>query len=258
VLFSFLPDASTKGFVIDGLGSHGSRTIMLDEIARLFSACDPSSTKEDYRVAVINDNVLLKQTLSTRHESFRRLRELYGINPALITFRALRDLWDHTIEAQPLLAMLSALSRDPVLRATVSFLLAIQNSNKVDAHMISAVVKQEYPNLNPTTIANFGRHIASSWTQSGHLSGRTNKIRVKAQAHPSSCAYALFLGYLCGERGEGLFHTAWAQVLDTPVYTLHNLAKAASQYGWLEYRQSGNVTDISFRYLLRDIGDQHE
>ena len=77
---------------------------------------------------------------------------------------------------------------------------------------------------------------------------------MKSQAHPSSCAYALFLGYLCGERGEGLFHTPWAQILDAPAYTLHNLAKAASQYGWLEYRQSGSVTDISFRYLLHEKG----
>ena len=229
---------------------------MLDEIKQLFAACAPSSTLEEYRAAIVDDNVLLKQTLSTRHESFRRLRELYGINPALITFRALRNLWDHSIEAQPLLAMLAALSRDPVLRSTASPLITIENGDKVDAHMISEMVKLEYPSLNPTTIANFGRHIASSWTQSGHLSGRYNKIRVKAQAQPSSCAYALFLGYLCAERGEGLFHTPWAQVLDAPIYSLHNLAKAASQYGWLEYRQSGNVTDISFRYLLRDIEGQ--
>ena len=228
---------------------------MLAEIKLLLSICPLSASESDYRNAILEENTLLKQTLSTRRESFRRLRELYGISPSLITFRALRDLWDHTSEAQPFLAMLAALTRDPVLRSTVSLILSVQSGGSVDAHMLSEVVKDNYPNLNPTTLANFGRHIASSWTQSGHLKGRTHKIRVQAQAHPSSCAYALFLGYLCGERGEGLFHTPWAQILDAPVYTLHNLAKAASQYGWLEYRQSGSITDISFRYLLHEKGE---
>lgn len=251
----FIPgNATSYGFQIDGLGSHGGRTIMLSELRLLLSVCSPLATVSEYRKAILEDNVLLKQTLSTRNESVRRLRELYGINPSLITFRALRDLWDHTIEAQPVLAMLAALSRDPVLRTTTSLILSIQPGSPADAHMFSRVVKEEYPNLNPTTLANFGRHIASSWAQSGHLKGRTNKVRGQAQAHASTCAYALFLGYLCGERGEGLFQTPWAQVLDTPVYTLHNLAKAASQYGWLEYRQSGSITDISFRYLLREKG----
>lgn len=253
--FSIPGNVSSYGFQIGGLGSHGSRTIMLSELRLLLSVCSPMASESEYRNAILEDNVLLKQTLSTRHESVRRLRELYGINPSFITFRALRDLWDHTIEAQPVLAMLAALSRDPVLRSTTPLILSVQRGTPVDSQMFSRVVKEEYPNLGTTTQANFGRHIASSWAQSGHLKGRTNKIRGQAQAYASSCAYALFLGYLCGERGEGLFTTPWAQVLDTPTYTLHNLAKAASQYGWLEYRQSGSITDISFRYLLREEGD---
>lgn len=158
-----------------------------------------------------------------------------------------------------MLALLCALGRDPSLRSSTSAILETQIGQGISSEMISTSVEANLSsNIGQDTLAKIGRNTASSWTQSGHLSGRTNKIRVKAQAYPSSCAYALFLGFLCGERGEGLFHTPWAQVLDTPIYTLHNLAKAASQYGWLEYRKSGNVTDISFRYLLRDIGDLNE
>ncbi|MFC2065201.1 hypothetical protein ACFLXB_08925 [Chloroflexota bacterium] len=250
--FSFPDNAKDIGFITDGFGSHGGRTIMLSELKLLFSVTNRTSTIDEYKRRIIEDNVLLKQTHSTRMESVRRLRELYGINSQLITFRALRDLWDHSLEAQPVLAMLAALGRDPVLRSTGPFIISLQTGNPVDAHMLSDVVKEVYGNLNPTTLAGIGRHISSSWTQSGHLEGRNNKVRVQVNAYPSSCAYALFLGYLCGERGEGLFHTPWAQILDTSVYALHNLAKAASQYGWLEYRQSGSITDISFHYLLRD------
>jgi len=84
------------------------------------------------------------------------------------------------------------------------------------------------------------------------LRGRTHKVRVRAESHPTSVAYALLLGYLCGARGEALFHTAWARILDAPAYVLHEQAFQASQRGWIEYRQTGAVTDVGFSYLLRE------
>jgi hypothetical protein len=74
---------------------------------------------------------------------------------------------------------------------------------------------------------------------------------VQAEAHSTSVAYALLLGYLCGERGEALFQTPWAQLLDAPPYVLHELAFQASREGWLEYRRTGGVTEVGFSYLLR-------
>ena len=64
-------------------------------------------------------------------------------------------------------------------------------------------------------------------------------------------AYALFLGHLCGERGDGLFNSFWTQLLDNPQHVLRGQAVQASQQGWLEYRNVGNVTEISFHYLMR-------
>jgi hypothetical protein len=66
-------------------------------------------------------------------------------------------------------------------------------------------------------------------------------------------AYALLLGYLCGGRGEGLFQTLWVRLLDAPGRTIEDQALAASQRGWIEYRRSGGVTDVGFRYLLRPV-----
>ena len=107
-----------------------------------------------------------------------------------------------------------------------------------------------------TTLATIGRNTASSWTQSGHLVGHRDKVRAKVQSHPIALAYALLLGHLCDVRGEALFHTLWTQVLDAPIPTLQEQAILASQQGWLEYRQSGAVTEITFDYLLRDDDDQ--
>jgi len=244
-------DALVYGFVNNTVGTHGSRTIILAESRALLAACPASSTIDAYRVAVVDDNVLLKRTVTTRRESFRRLRELYALTPDTLLFYALRELWDADAEAQPLLALLCACARDALLRGTVELILTALPHASVTPGQISAAVDDSFPSrYSPTTLANVGRHAASSWQQSGHLDGRLRKTRARAPSHPSSVASALLLGYLCGARGEGLFHTMWARLLDAPVHTLRDQALVASQLGWIDYRHSGSVTDIGFRYFL--------
>ena len=104
-------------------------------------------------------------------------------------------------------------------------------------------------------LANIGRHAASSWQQSGHLSGRLRKVRTRAESRPAAVGYALLLGTLCGVRGEALFHTLWCRLLDAPTDTLHAQALAASQRGYLEYRHAGGVTEVAFRHLLRNTDE---
>jgi len=237
------------------MGAHGSRTIMLKELRLLLAACRTSAGLDDHREAIVRDNVLLKATDTTRRESFRRLREMYALNPRVVIYRALRDLWEADVEAQPLLALLCASARDPVLRATAELVLSTPIGTTLTPQQISEVVRQSYPGrLNSMTLANIGRHAASSWRQSGHLSGRLVKTRSRAECRPPAVAYALFLGYLCGGRGETLFETLWSRLLDAPLHVLHDQAFMASQQGWLEYRHSGMVTEISFRHLLRSEG----
>lgn len=64
-------------------------------------------------------------------------------------------------------------------------------------------------------------------------------------------AYALFLGHLSGARGDGLFDTLWVRLLDGHLGDMRAQAATASQQGWLEYRFSGGITEITFRHLLR-------
>lgn len=247
------PHTEKFGFVVDSLGSHSSRTIMLKELQLILSSCPRGTDVEGYKTAVLIDNVLHKNTEATRKESFRRLRELYGLDEKLLNFRALRDLWSQDTDAQPLIAMLCACTRDPILRVTANVIFNSQMDDAIDAHMISKFISEQFHGrLNEMTLGNFGRHVASSWTQSGHLSGRTNKVRTRVKIHPTSVAYALFLGYLSDERGSGLFNTYWAKLLDASVHELREQAVRASQQGWIEYRHSGNVTDIGFRYLTRE------
>ena len=114
--------ANKFGFINDPVGTHGSRTIMLAELRLLLGACQASASLEEYRSAIVDENVLLKKTVITRKDSFRRLRELYSLNKNTLLFRALRDLWDDDMQVQPLLALLCAVARDPLLKGTAEMI----------------------------------------------------------------------------------------------------------------------------------------
>lgn len=246
-------EAISYGFVTEGLGTHSSRTMMLTELQLLFAARSVTTDLEGYRSVIVNDNVLLKKTESTRHKSFRHLRELYGLDPNLLVFRALRELWDQIPDAQPMLALLCALARDPSLRSTTDLIVSLSPDASVTSEMIARAAEKQFPSLSQvTTLAKIGRNAASTWTQSGHLLGRTTKVRIHAKSHLTSVTYALLLGHLCGVRGEALFHTLWTRVLDASTYVLREQAIVATQQGWLEYRHAGEVTDISFYHLLNE------
>ena len=240
------------GFVNEPVGAHSSRTMMLADLRLLLAACPQSSSLEEYRSAIVEENVLLKKTVATRKASFRWMRELYALDRKIHLFRALRDLWDDDIQAQPLLALLCAVARDPLLRSTAESILAIPIGETVTREMMMDAVNVGFPDrYSPKTLKSTGQNIISSWQQAGLLSGKLHKVRVMAQCRPASVAYALLLGYLSSARGEALFRTLWCRLLDAPAHVLHEQALAASQRGWIEYRHMGDVTEVGFRYLLR-------
>jgi hypothetical protein len=77
-------------------------------------------------------------------------------------------------------------------------------------------------------------------------------MRNVVKPHPIAIAYALFLAYLCGYRGNSMFDSTWLRLLDTPLHILQEKAQQASQQGWLEYRHTGAITEITFRHFLKD------
>lgn len=251
------PEALASGFVNSPVGSHTSRTIMLRELRTLLATCASDAKPEDYRKAVIDDNALQKRTVTTRRASLRQLRELYALDHQVLLFRALRDLWDADEEAQPLLAVLCATARDPLLRATAVTVLDRPPGEAVTPEMLAAAVDTAFPGrYKPTVLHVVGRNTVSSWQQSGHLAGRTHKVRSRAQSRPVAVAYALLLGHLCGDSGNGLFQTLWVRLLDAPEHVVRAQAAIASREGWIDYRHAGGMTEVGFRYLLRDIAPE--
>lgn len=228
--------------------------MMLEELSLLLSSTPSDANFQTYKEAIIEENVLLKATGSTREKSFRYLRELYGLRPENTLFRVLRTLWPVAKQTRPQLAVICAVGRDPLLRSSASVILQSPMGTSLSDVDFSHAVQESFGNrLNQDILGKIGRNTASTWTQSGHLAGRAKKVRQKITPDPISTAYALFVAYLCGYLGDRLFDNDWVRLLDTPVHTLRELAQQAAQQGWLEYRSSGSITEISFRYFMKDL-----
>ena len=63
---------------------------MLDELSDLLEAAPAGASRQDYAHAVMEENCLGKRTAATRKLSLQRLSELYGLDPRLLLFKALR------------------------------------------------------------------------------------------------------------------------------------------------------------------------
>ncbi len=227
---------------------------MVESLRRLLSEVPPTAAPEDYQSAVRTANVLGKQTVRGREWAFRQLRRFYGLDSRLLLFRALRDVWSDDTAGQPLLAVLCALARDPVLRASTAVIIEADYGVEVTPAEFALAIEETFPGAyNDNTRRTAAQNVASSWQQSGHLLAEapTRKTRCRAECTPADVAYALLLGHLQGVRGQGLFETLWARVLDQPTSRLFDLAATASQRGMLELRHAGGVVEVGFSELLR-------
>lgn len=239
------------GFKSGISGTHTSRTLMLAELTLLLAAVGPGAVREDFIRAVVDDNILGKSTASTRRSSAQRLTELYALDTTVPIFRVLQRLWSVDRDAQPLLALLSSLARDPLLRCTASSVINLKSGQSLDRDaMIEALGMHAAHRLNASTLEKVLRNASASWTQSGHLAGRTFKKRQHVTPTPTVVTMALFLGYLQGLRGAGLFRTLWCEVLDSTPETLTALAGRASAAGFMRFRKSDDVIEIGFPDLL--------
>ncbi len=242
---------NSLGFKTGKSSTHTSRTIMLTELSALMEIVGAEASKEEYRREIIDENALGKKTASTCRLTAQRLSELYALDRSVPIFRLLRRLWEVDPSSQPLLALLCSLARDPLLRSTADPILCLGDGRGVDRDAITeALSNHAKDRINPSILDKVARNAAASWTQSGHLEGLTFKKRRLVTASVSSAVMALFLGYLQGLRGPGLYKTLWCQVLDSSPDQIARLASRAAMAGLMRFRQSGDVIEIGFPEML--------
>lgn len=239
------------GFRRGDKGTHTSRTMMLDELTSLFEQVPTDAPRARYAEAIVDENVLRKPTGSTRKLTNQRLGELYGLDPSVPLFRVLRLFWQADVPARPLLALLTALARDPLLRASADPILRMHPGEELARQGLTNAVRAAVDDrLNPETLDKVVRNTASTWTQSRHLIGRARKTRQRVQPTPLSTAFALLLGYMLGLRGERLFESAWCRVFDATFDELVFAAMDAKRTGYIELKHAGSVIDVGFPAVL--------
>lgn len=224
--------------------------MMLAELTLLLDRVPAAAKAADYTDAVVRDNALAKPTQATRKTTVRRLAELYALDPDCPVFRLFRHFWADR-GARPVLALLLAAARDPLLRETTPFVIGIPTGTAVTTAEVAKHLGERYPKrFGPSTVLATGQRLASSWGQAGYLTGKVKKKRSRLVVTPAAAAYAVLLGYLCGQRGRALLDSVWTRLLDRNTAEVTDLAAEASRHGHLTYKAAGSVVEITFPGLL--------
>ncbi len=224
---------------------------MLAELETLLDVASPEMEMPDYRRLVVQENVLAKPTHTTREHTVRKLKAVYGLDPKIAVFRIMRKLWDIDPAARPLLAMLCAQARDPLLRmASPAVVTAATGSAVLSETIIDLIDGQAPDRFSEKNLKAIASRILSSFRQSGHLVGRTEKVRTRADVTPASATYAFTLAYLEGYRARRIFTSPWSVLLDATPEALGDLAQAASRRGLCDFRQMGDIIELRFPELL--------
>lgn len=238
--------ASRAGFRFGRVGAHTSRTMMLAELETVLSTLPSDSSRDDYAVAIIEANCLRKPTNATRRLTNQRLSELYTLDPHVPVFRILRRLWDLNASSRPLLALLCSLARDPLLAATAAGVIRLPEGAEFQRSLAIATMRTFVgERLNDSTLGKVVRNTASSWSQSGHLEGRTFKVRRLVTATAVSVAFALYLAQTAGFQGDEVLRSGWIATLDCGASSALALALEAKRMGLVDLRVAGDVFELN-------------
>ncbi len=242
------------GFSFERGGAHSSRTIMLDELETLFSFVDrPDAGKAEFLQAINENNCLGKRSGKTRLLTFRHLVDLYALDPGIAIYRAMRFFWQRDPAGRPMLALLCAYSRDAILRQATDLILKTPEGAVLTRESVEELIDGiEQGRFSKATLKSTAQNINSSFTKAGHLRGKAKKTRTRAVPTAASVAFALFLGYLKGERGASLFHSEYARLLDCSYEKAVELAEEASRKGWIVFKRLGNIIEALFPGLLNN------
>ena len=245
-----LTGLSSLGIKVAGGGPHQSKTMMLKDLSALFV----SGRTDDPAGAIVVDNLLGKPSTRAREAALYRLHQLYGVGSNVPIWRVFQRLWNRTTNERPLLALLTALARDPMLRDGAAAVLDASPGERVRWPAIAATFEAANPSrIGEKMAKSLAQNAASSWTQSAFLKGAVRKERVRSSATPTVAAYAALIGSLCGFGGQRLLESQWLSVLDRPVEARLALLRQAEGLGLVRVRSAGDVLEVDVRRPMAEM-----
>jgi hypothetical protein len=236
------------GYRLVGGGAHQSKTLMLAEIGELLRAGVTEAT--DFRSKVLDENILGKATSNGRESAFRNLSSLYGLSTVPVLTKAFLSFSKNDRVDHQLLALLIALSRDPLLRDSALPVVDTTVSMSAQWPRFAARFNALHPGrFSEKMVRSLSQNCASTWTQTGHLEG--NKKQRK-KVHPSAPAAALaaLIATVCGFSGPAILSSGWFRILDLDPDTALDALRSAEAHGYARVRAAGDVIEISVRQQL--------
>lgn len=248
---SFSAQLEPFGFSAKLTGGHMARSMMFEEMRIIQESLPLEAKKEDFKRAIVEENILGKPTQSSREKSFHHLLELYGMDPGLALFRVLRTLGSADRGSFPLIAATCVYARDAQLRASFELIQTKRDGQDIPRVEMEEHLETSFPKrFSPAMKKSLAQNVNTSWTFCGHLEGRSKKIRRNPIAGFGAVTFAMFEGWLSGLRGEILLTSVYARLVNAePGTILHQLRQASAQQ-WLRLRSGGGVTEIDFSPLL--------
>jgi hypothetical protein len=236
------------GFYFGVSGAHAGRSLMLEDLAILIDAMPKPMNRAACKVAIMDDNLLGKATFNNRDHVNRRLGQLYGLDDSICLFRNFRRLREMDPNSATMLALLLALARDALLRATSEFVIKAPVGTEIDRAELSATLDHRFAGrMSANTLRHAVGNLLHTWQMTGHVTSTSPGRRQRpAESGPGATAFALFLGWLEGSKGEALFRTNWVQVLDRSMGDCVDLATIASKRGMLDFLNAGGVMELRF------------
>jgi hypothetical protein len=225
--------------------------MMFLEMRALFRAMPLTVTKDEFAEAIVEENVLGKPTLSSRKKSLRHLFELYGMDTSKALFRVLWELGHTDLDSLPQLCLVCAYARDPQLRYSFELVRTLRLGEVLERPAMEQYLEIGFPGrFSPAMKKSMAQNVLTTWTFSGHLAGKRRKIRQAPEPRPISAAYAMFVGYLTGLRGQRLLESAYTSLVASNRPQLQAALSLASAKGMLSLKQAAGIVEFDFSNLL--------
>ena len=225
--------------------------MMFLEMRALVRAMHLTVTKDDFTKAIVEENVLEKPTLSSRKKSLRHLMELYGMDPSEALFRVLWDFGHADLDSLHQLCLVCAYARDPQLRHSFELVRTLRLGEVLERVAMERHLEIGFPGRFSLAMKkSMAQNVNTTWTFGGHLSGKAKKTRRLPEPRPISAAYAVFVGYLTGLRGERLLDSAFVSLIASNRSQLQVALSLASAKGLLSLKQAAGIVEFDFSKLL--------
>jgi len=230
---------------------HTSRTIMFSELANVMD----HAIEDNNYLDSLSQNVINKKTSSGIKKTTGYLTALYSFDLKYPPFKALKYFWQISEEKdKPILALLYAIGHDYMLAESIPTVSETKIGDKVNIEKVDEMIESNHPSrYSENTRRSMAQNLASSWKQAGFITGKVKNIRTQPVIGYHIVAFAFFMAYLDGLRGDFILTSKWVKALSLSDTSLRELAVEAAKRDILQYQFAGSVTAVSFNNLITKL-----